>query len=52
MKGVPDAAEMDMFDKLFTEIESYDGMKVEYLQFSKIGKGMAPSREHRLTAQS
>lgn len=30
---------MDHFDKLFKEIEEYDKMTVEYLSYSKIGKG-------------
>lgn len=30
---------MDGYDELFKTIESYPNMKIEYLQFSKIGKG-------------
>lgn len=30
---------MDQYDELFKTIESYDDMKIEYLQYSKIGKG-------------
>ncbi|GMK56366.1 hypothetical protein CspeluHIS016_0302060 [Cutaneotrichosporon spelunceum] len=39
-KGVPSAAEMDQHDDLFKTIEHYGDMKIEYLQFSKIGKVM------------
>jgi len=39
VKGVPDASEMDTYDDLFRSIENYTDMKLEYLQFSKIGKG-------------
>ncbi|CAK9783000.1 unnamed protein product [Cutaneotrichosporon oleaginosum] len=39
-KGVPTASEMDQYDDLFKTIEKYDDMKIEYLQFSKIGKVM------------
>ncbi len=30
---------MDQYDDLFKTIENYGDMKIEYLQFSKIGKG-------------
>ncbi|BEI81042.1 hypothetical protein CcaverHIS002_0202020 [Cutaneotrichosporon cavernicola] len=39
-KGVPTATEMDQYDDLFKTIENYGDMKIEYLQFSKIGKVM------------
>ena len=39
-KDLPQASEMDSYDKLFSTIENYDGMTVEALQFSKIGKVM------------
>ncbi|KAK7453182.1 hypothetical protein VKT23_011863 [Stygiomarasmius scandens] len=39
-KAVPKETDMPAMDQLFTAIESYDKMNIEYLQFSKIGKVM------------
>ncbi|KAF7289751.1 PWWP domain-containing protein [Mycena indigotica] len=39
-KPPPKESEMPSFDELFTAIESYEGMTVDYLTFSKIGKVM------------
>ncbi|EPQ56881.1 Tudor/PWWP/MBT [Gloeophyllum trabeum ATCC 11539] len=39
-KATPKPEEMPDLDKLFTTVETYDNMTLEYLQFSKIGKVM------------
>ncbi|KAF5338103.1 hypothetical protein D9758_015382 [Tetrapyrgos nigripes] len=39
-KTVPKEQDMPGMDQLFTAIESYENMNIEYLQFSKIGKVM------------
>ncbi|KAF5348117.1 hypothetical protein D9756_010760 [Leucocoprinus leucothites] len=39
-KGLPKDEEMPGIDALFTTVENYDKITIEYLQFSKIGKVM------------
>jgi len=39
-KTPPKADEMPQHDKLFTEVEQYDGLTIEHLTHSKIGKVM------------
>ncbi|RXK36547.1 hypothetical protein M231_06206 [Tremella mesenterica] len=39
-KELPQASEMDQYDKIFNEIEKYEGMTITALQYSKIGKVM------------
>ncbi|KAF9050609.1 hypothetical protein BJ165DRAFT_1525828 [Panaeolus papilionaceus] len=39
-KGTPKAEAMPEIDELFKTVEGYDGMSIEQLQFSKIGKVM------------
>ncbi|EKM75299.1 hypothetical protein AGABI1DRAFT_116494 [Agaricus bisporus var. burnettii JB137-S8] len=39
-KGIPKDEEMPAIDHLFTTVENYDKLTIEYLQFSKIGKVM------------
>ncbi len=39
--------EMPTYDELFKTIESYDGMTIEYLQHSKIGKGVSARARER-----
>ncbi|RDB16277.1 PWWP domain-containing protein2 [Hypsizygus marmoreus] len=39
-KTVPEEADMPTLDALFSTVESYDKISVQYLQFSKIGKVM------------
>ncbi|TFK53769.1 hypothetical protein OE88DRAFT_1626490 [Heliocybe sulcata] len=39
-KAPPKAEDMPDLDKLFTAVEQYDNMTLQYLQFSKIGKVM------------
>ncbi|EMD33848.1 hypothetical protein CERSUDRAFT_117909 [Gelatoporia subvermispora B] len=39
-KAVPKDEDMPGLDRLFSTVESYDGMNIQYLQFSKIGKVM------------
>jgi hypothetical protein len=50
IKGVPDATEMDTYDELFRSIENYAEMKLEYLQYSKIGKGGSGRLRRRVSA--
>ncbi|OCH89065.1 hypothetical protein OBBRIDRAFT_779052 [Obba rivulosa] len=39
-KAVPKDEDMPGLDRLFSTVESYEGMNIQYLQFSKIGKVM------------
>ncbi|PSS38004.1 hypothetical protein PHLCEN_2v144 [Hermanssonia centrifuga] len=39
-KSLPKDEDMPALDTLFTTVESYDGMSIQYLTFSKIGKVM------------
>ncbi|PFH53662.1 hypothetical protein AMATHDRAFT_900 [Amanita thiersii Skay4041] len=39
-KGAPKDEEMPLLDDLFTTVESYDRINIQYLSFSKIGKVM------------
>ncbi|KII92944.1 hypothetical protein PLICRDRAFT_37754 [Plicaturopsis crispa FD-325 SS-3] len=39
-KGIPKEEDMTLANELFTTVENYDKMNIQYLQFSKIGKVM------------